>query len=449
MAVPISNDDTVYFTNFQTGNQAGDIDSYFDYPMDLDDNFIALRTAINQLIQEVNALSGANAVLAFDFAQINDPDGPIGEELTGVIGEHSYKAIVNGGDNSKLDVEKGSAIVSGDDRVTLLNDTQLDGVGEGLPTSGGNVTAFLAVDTNGFVSLSTSASAGVLDVMSVTWNGTTMLFTPGTETQLAEIFNDGDEFRKHRNRPVTDGFTPAKLYRGPSERTLALERLLQGRTDDGDGDALPVLGLQDGAVGLPSLIMTDGAGTRDTTTGWYRPALNEWALAIAGALAFHFTAERYVTSPTQARARAFRDGFNIANDTLTAVDLTSEDFDIATTGDWHDNVTNPDRMTTPTGGAGVYIVMGHVRFDESSAAGGGTANAGDVREAVITLGGVATDRGHEAVLPVGNVGGAEDTHLNVFDILDLVATDIIRVAARQDCGGTMNVDAELALVKLW
>lgn len=136
---------------------------------------------------------------------------------------------------------------------------------------------------------------------------------------------------------------------------------------------------------------------------------------------------------------AQRAGQPFATNTPNAIDYTSELRDNAS---FHDTAVNPDRVVIPAAQAGVYDVTVGVRFNESTAAGGCTANAGD-RLVQIRVSGtpVATMRVRapaagdtELVLPAGDQ--------------DLSVGDIVRVFAVQTCGGTMTVDSRIAVRRI-
>lgn len=189
------------------------------------------------------------------------------------------------------------------------------------------------------------------------------------------------------------------------------------------------LGLANGAVGNPSLTFL-----ADRNSGLFSGGADIVGLATEGILASQWNASQQRTSPTQGRSSATRATFNIANNAITAVDLTTEQYDV---GAYHDNGTNPDRMTVPAGGDfdGNYSVKGTVTFDESTSA---TPNVGD-RGVQITLnGGVVAESRWDAAI-AGDSAGCPAIDL------DLVAGDIVRVTAFQDSGNTMDVAARLTL----
>ena len=517
MAVKLGAAPPTYFTAFATGQGVGAA-NYVAYATDMDTNFVAIRTSVNALVDEVNAIQGPSALFAQDMLQINEPASPI---VQGVIGEHSYRVSI-GAPTTNLDVKKGQAMRTGT-RVVLAADAILSGSGLG----GAPLTAYVNVDANGAPTV--SAISGSFVVASVAWSGAA--FT--SVTQVADIFFDGDEYADMLSRAVA-GTWAAKAFRLVARRIGAIERLTGGLTTDEDGATIGPMVIPGGSAANPGLIPGNGAGTHDLTTGFYRQAADVVGFAAAGverfrmqtaglrmlsgsastpavsglsstgsglfwptstsvaiaaatieivravgsqllaldgsaaAPAYSFTnsagmgmsrggadilrlstagatvieldAVGFVDFPLQARARGTRaTAQNLANATLTPINFTAEDYDI---GAFHDNVTNNDRFTVPTGGNGVYAIIAGLTFSESTAAGGGTANTGQREVAITTNGTVRAAQRLQAT-------GAGDTILTVCDQLALVATDIVRLEALQSCGGTMDTNVQfLALIKL-
>lgn len=283
MAVKLSTDTSIYFVNFATGNDFTP-STYVTYANDLDDNFLAIRTSLNQAIDEINALSGTNAVLVMHVVEADDPDatppkpGVVNE---GVLGQHSYFVQV-GSPTSEVDVAPGAALLASAGRVVST-------ITVALPGSGGAGTRWIAIDVNGVPSLETLAGQQALDIASITWDGAA--FTAGTEVQLAEILLDGDDYILSRRRPANGGWaakiTTAAAFRAVADRFQAIERALTGFSTDAAGDAVSNIGFA-GNVTTPGLIPTDGSSTRDTGTGFFRQALNSIGLAIATNERFRF-----------------------------------------------------------------------------------------------------------------------------------------------------------------
>lgn len=260
-----------YFTSFVDGQGLGAI-NYVNYAVDLDTNFAVIKVTVNDMIDEINAVNGTNFLVSFDLAQFSDTDnGLFNFQAQGVLGGHSYSVAINGGDTTQVIVQKGQAIAQAQ-RAKSDSVVNLTGFG-------GASTLFVAIDGLGTPTINATSGSQVLDIASITWDGAQ--FT-GTVTQLAHIFWDGDEYTRMRYRPDDSaiwatGGTPAlanhKAFRVFADRVQALERMITGRNTELDTTALPVMGFT-GTAPLPGLIGTDGAGVRDTTTGFFRVSAN-------------------------------------------------------------------------------------------------------------------------------------------------------------------------------
>lgn len=171
----------------------------------------------------------------------------------------------------------------------------------------------------------------------------------------------------------------------------------------------------------------------DENTGVFSPGADRFALVTNGVAGLELNANQQRISATQGRCSASQSGTqNLANNTVTNVLFNTEQFDV---GGYHDTVTNTDRFTVPTGFGGLHSAGGYVTFNESSAAVPGIANTGQ-RGVQVTVNGAVVG---EVLVDAAAAG---DTKLAVPPVLvDLVATDIVRVTAFQTCGGTMNITA--------
>lgn len=138
------------------------------------------------------------------------------------------------------------------------------------------------------------------------------------------------------------------------------------------------------------------------------------------------------------RCTATRAGQVIPNSTPTPIQFTTE---IADVGSYHDNVTNPDRFTVGPAQAGTFDVKVYLKYTESTAAGGGTANAGD-RGLQIRV------NANPVVSQRQRAAASGDTELTAATELELVAGDIVRVGAVHNNGGTVQVDARISLRRL-
>lgn len=204
-----------------------------------------------------------------------------------------------------------------------------------------------------------------------------------------------------------------------------------------DGDVTRTLGVDAarwahpaGVVGAPGI-----AFTGDGDTGIYHSGANALELATAGVKALGIDSTQFIDSPTQPRAKASKSGNqSIADSTLTAVLFNTESFDV---GALHNTGSNTDRLTVPTGGDGLYLIIGQMEY---------ASNATGVRMARINL-------NNSSVLATVfvNANAADVTDLNVIAITPLVATDFVNLIAYQTSTGALNVSngCTLSMVKLW
>lgn len=157
--------------------------------------------------------------------------------------------------------------------------------------------------------------------------------------------------------------------------------------------------------------------------------------------AFRIDPTQFIDSPTQPRCVAYAAGTQaLTTATFTAIALDTEDLDVS---GMHSNVTNNSRITIPTGGDGLYLVIGYLQYAGSA--------AGAVRQVDIRKNG-ATFLAQTLLTPngVNNIANMA-TWLGV-----LVATDYVELIGFQDTGGNLNVGSasrfaasSLSVVKLW
>jgi hypothetical protein len=151
-------------------------------------------------------------------------------------------------------------------------------------------------------------------------------------------------------------------------------------------------------------------------------------------------ATNFVDSSTQPRCSAYNTTTqSLSDNTLTALALNAEDFDVGT---MHDTVTANTRMTIPTGGDGLYLITGQATF---------ATNATGVRDAYVKKNGttyLSFARGN------GNASGLAVVTVSVIAVL--AAADYVELWGRQNSGGALNSgDATretsniLQIVKLW
>lgn len=195
-----------------------------------------------------------------------------------------------------------------------------------------------------------------------------------------------------------------------------------------------------GTEGLPA-VTPNGDGD----TGIWSPGANRQAISTAGAKCLECDAAGNIDLPLNSAVSHSVSGATITGGSLVNIEFTGVASDDI--GDWHENVTNPDRFTCPTDGDGAYEISAVVTFDESTAAGGGAADAGNVRRAAITFeGAVLVEEPRE---PFSSSASTGDPRIALSVVKrGVVATDIFRVACEHDNGGTMDVNAEIAIQKL-
>lgn len=127
-----------------------------------------------------------------------------------------------------------------------------------------------------------------------------------------------------------------------------------------------------------------------------------------------------------ARGRHITSGQTIATGTITAVEFNGESFD---TDGFHDNTTNPSRITIPAGKGGYYRITGGV---------GWVSNATGYRQAFIQLNGVGSAQANDSRPAVSGTS----TSQTVTTTLLLVAGDFVELIARQTSGGNLDLIAE-------
>lgn len=138
-------------------------------------------------------------------------------------------------------------------------------------------------------------------------------------------------------------------------------------------------------------------------------------------------------SASQFQCRIGRSGVqSIATATPTAMQFDTESFDI---GDLHDNAVNNTRITVPTGGAGLWLVVGQVLF---------VPGAGNYRTAFIQGNGAAS----LARMDMPPVGGANNSTVMVVALTQASDADYFELIASQDSGGNLNTLPVMAAYKL-
>lgn len=192
--------------------------------------------------------------------------------------------------------------------------------------------------------------------------------------------------------------------------------------------------LADVVVAATKKLFLDGGGD----TYLIESAANTVDLYTNGVKALTVDATQFIDSATQPRARAYKSSGAqaIADSSATAVTLDAETFDV---GALHDTGSNTSRLTVPTGGDGLYLLIGSVSF---------AANATGVR--ALTLKKNATT----ALADVQQVAANVTQIVPIMCLAVLAAADYVEVYATQTSGGNLNANTGesttfLSAVKLW
>jgi hypothetical protein len=149
---------------------------------------------------------------------------------------------------------------------------------------------------------------------------------------------------------------------------------------------------------------------------------------------------QFIDSPTQPRAGVYHSTTQALSDsTDTFVLFDSEDYDV---GAMHSTVSNTSRLTVPTGGDGLYLVIAAVAFG---------SNATGYRQLRLAKNGTALN----SIRAQGGTASG-DSVIQISDILNLAAADYVEVKAYQTSGGSLNIGNasrsnanQLVIVKLW
>ena len=114
----------------------------------------------------------------------------------------------------------------------------------------------------------------------------------------------------------------------------------------------------------------------------------------------------------------------ISTATWTAISFDSEDFD---SDGFHENVTNPTRITIPAGLGGKYLLTGYTGF---------APNTTGIRQLNIYKNGVDIGREFVNFTPIG---GGNSTYIGLPGvILSLAAADYVEFMVYQNSGGALN-----------
>lgn len=138
--------------------------------------------------------------------------------------------------------------------------------------------------------------------------------------------------------------------------------------------------------------------------------------------------EIQIGSTLAVAVRVDRDGAqSISHNLSTNINFTAESYDPF---NFHDNVTNNDRLTVPAGLAGKYVASAQAFFAGNVT---GSRSVGIDRD----RGGVISNWGQQQQGPSANA--SEFAVPNCTAILDLAVGDIVRCSTLQTSGGALNV----------
>lgn len=225
------------------------------------------------------------------------------------------------------------------------------------------------------------------------------------------------------NAESTQTITGAKTFdRDPSppfavsSGSAVVPNLDADKVDGIEGTAL----LQKaGGTMTGALITTAGTvgaaaiGIGDTDVGLYSSGTNALDLTTAGVKAMGWTALGQMNSPTQFRARATNSAVQTVNAGANAVlTLDGETFDV---GGLHSTSVNTERLTIPTGGDGLWLLMGSTVAVTPGASAGATV--------AMRINGTAYQSA-EAVIPTST-----NWPIQIVAIANLVATDYVDLHA--------------------
>jgi len=421
------------------GGQGGGSTNYGAYAPDLDANFVAIQATVNQLVKEVRGVQGINAVLGVDILELTDGNG-LGATANIVIGVESYAAAFIS--TTRVDVNAGVALIAGErvsgPAVQLAPVTGTD--------DGGTDYAYIALDSNGAVTINTAPGSQALDLWRVEVNGAGTAFVDNIQRVSGWQYGiDGDAWVEMGDWSSLGGSTfPQELMDEPKVALLRLARLASGFSTDLQPSPVTIgpLRLLPGTAALPGTILGDGASTLDTGTGIHRPGANRFGISTAGVARFELDAQGNLDLPTQSRVKGRRtatqsiaDGGALATITFTAADV----FDV---GAWHDpGGGSPGNFTCPAGGDGTYLIVLDVRWAQA------VTNVRDLvvevqLNSVLIPGGRATMR--------TTVSGTPSQQVQAIAVL--AASDVVRAQASQnDITGALALniaDASLSIVKL-
>ena len=262
-----------YKTSFTDG-QGGGIANYDEYPEDHSANYVAIQTSVNALVDESKGVSGPNTLIPLDLILATNP-----AVTNGFVGEHSYDATISGSPNDdQIDISAGTFYIDVVGRVSLSSPLNLSIVG----LSPG--TVYINLNSSGLPSRSNTINSEIIDIWAASWDGTNLTAL----TRLQPVIPDGDDFQDCLSvvGDATAGL-PNQDHNKIADRLENIERKLrglQGASSNIISSAtnLGPLAIGGVAAGAPGLILSDGAGTYDATSGLFRQAANVMGATISG-----------------------------------------------------------------------------------------------------------------------------------------------------------------------
>lgn len=166
---------------------------------------------------------------------------------------------------------------------------------------------------------------------------------------------------------------------------------------------------------------------KDTGTG---PVLAIVNVALVPAPLTDPTTGGEIDPGDEMRAKVYKSASQvIANNTLTDVTWDSEDFDL---GGLHSTSSNTERITVPTGGDGIWLLVATGSWEGRNAVGGRTAV--QIFKNGTTRIGIAEET-PDAASGDGNLG----TTYSAVAIVPLVAGDYVNVKVQQNSGGDLDL----------
>ncbi len=152
------------------------------------------------------------------------------------------------------------------------------------------------------------------------------------------------------------------------------------------------------------------------------PTHNHSAAAEAGLVSF-----------VGVRAGRVTTEFQIASGSFAAVEWNAETFD---SNAFHDNSTNPTRLTVPAGLAGKYAVHGLLLMPGAAIGSGGASRQIRIRKN-------GTTNMASSIIPIEAADASiVSMGIELYSLVDLAATDYVELMGLQDTGGTVDVTAD-------